>query len=335
MLNKIYLRLMDKESRDIYKSRLLYSLTGDYDEIRRIVAATKAAQQIRHRIGAIHDGEVYIWGAGFWGKWLVKSFPDIKWKGYVDSHPQAVVMNGLPIYESREFFSEYHNSVIVIASTFYHKEIYQQLLFAGVEENRIIDAGRMMLELFDDQYFDLPYLTHDENEVFVDVGCFDGMTVQNFIRWCNGKYKEILSFEPDEKCYEKCKTALKDVKNLTLENTGLWSKEDILHFHETGVSDSHVDINGETQIRVGKLDDIAYGRKISFIKMDIEGAEKEAIMGAEEIIGNQKPKMAVSIYHKQEDIWELPKLLLEINPDYKFCLRHYSLRDAETVLYAV
>ena len=73
----------------------------------------------------------------------------------------------------------------------------------------------------------------------------------------------------------------------------------------------------------------------TFIKMDIEGAEKEAILGAENIIRIQKPKMAVSIYHKREDIWELPKLLLEMNPEYRFYLRHYSFRDAETVLYAV
>ena len=69
--------------------------------------------------------------------------------------------------------------------------------------------------------------------------------------------------------------------------------------------------------------------------MDIEGAEREAIIGARNIIKSQKPKMAVSIYHKKEDIWELPKLLIEINPEYKFYLRHYSFRDAETVLYAI
>ena len=125
------------------------------------------------------------------------------------------------------------------------------------------------------------------------------------------------------------------MRNLTIENIGLWSREDVLCFHGTGTSDSKIDTDGEMQIKVGKLDDIAYDKKISFIKMDIEGAEKEAILGAENIIRIQKPKMAVSIYHKREDIWELPKLLLEMNPEYRFYLRHYSFRDAETVLYAV
>lgn len=335
MLDKIYSRLMDQESKDIYKSRLLYSLTGDYDEIRKIVAGTKPAQEIRRRIHAVSDGEIFIWGTRFWGSWLMKGFPDIEWKGYVDNYPHSDVLNGIAVYKSMEFLSKCQDSVIVIATTFYHEEIYKQLLSAEIGKDRIIDAGKMMLDLFDDQYFDLPYLTHDDNEVFVDAGCFDGMTVQNFIRWCNGKYKEILSFEPDKKCYEECKATLEDAKNLTLENIGLWNREDILHFRATGASDSQIDMDGETQIKVERLDNIAHSRRISFIKMDIEGAEKEAIMGAKNIIGSQKPKMAVSIYHKKEDIWEIPKLLLEINPDYQFYLRHYSLRDAETVLYAV
>ena len=93
--------------------------------------------------------------------------------------------------------------------------------------------------------------------------------------------------------------ALRDVRNLTIENIGLWSREDVLCFHGTGTSDSKIDTDGEMQIKVGKLDDIAYDKKISFIKMDIEGAEKEAILGAENIIRIQKPKMAVSIYHKR------------------------------------
>lgn len=335
MLEQIYSKLMDQKTKDIYKSRLLYSLTGDYDEIRRIVADTDSARELRSRAKIADSEQVLLWGTGFWGNWILKSFPDINWGGYVDNAPRCSVMNGLPVYKSMEFLSVCKNPIIVIATTFFHDEIYHQLLSAGISKNRIINAGRMMLDLFDSQYFDLPYLNHEDEEVFVDAGCFDGITVRNFVRWSGGNYKEILSFEPDEKCYRECREALKDVKNLTIDNIGLWNREDVLRFHGTGTSDSRIDTDGEMQIKVGKLDDIAYNKKISFIKMDIEGAEKEAILGARNIISIQKPKMAVSIYHKREDIWELPKLLLEINPEYKFYLRHYSFRDAETVLYAI
>ena len=69
--------------------------------------------------------------------------------------------------------------------------------------------------------------------------------------------------------------------------------------------------------------------------MDIEGAELEAIMGAKKIIQKYKPVLAISIYHKVEDIWSIPKMILEINPSYKFYLGHYSVTAAETVLYAL
>jgi hypothetical protein len=69
--------------------------------------------------------------------------------------------------------------------------------------------------------------------------------------------------------------------------------------------------------------------------MDIEGAELEAIKGAKRIIEEQKPKLAICVYHKPEDIWELPELILSYNKEYKFYIRHYSYKDNETVLYAV
>ncbi len=82
------------------------------------------------------------------------------------------------------------------------------------------------------------------------------------------------------------------------------------------------------------MDSAIGNEKVTFIKMDIEGAEYDALCGARKIIASQKPKLAICVYHKAEDIIEIPRLILDINPDYKFALRHYSLFDTETVLYA-
>ena len=68
--------------------------------------------------------------------------------------------------------------------------------------------------------------------------------------------------------------------------------------------------------------------------MDIEGAEIPALKGAEMIIRDVKPKLAISIYHRPEDIIEIPELLLQYRSDYQFYLRHYSLHAYDTVLYA-
>ena len=75
--------------------------------------------------------------------------------------------------------------------------------------------------------------------------------------------------------------------------------------------------------------------RVTFIKMDIEGSEYNALLGARETIVKDRPKLAVSIYHKKEDIWTLPSLILEMVPDYKLFFGHYSIAAAETVLYAI
>ena len=69
--------------------------------------------------------------------------------------------------------------------------------------------------------------------------------------------------------------------------------------------------------------------------MDIEGAEKEALIGCEQIIKAQKPKLAISIYHKPEDIIEIPELILSYCDSYRLFLRHYTFGITDTILYAV
>ena len=69
--------------------------------------------------------------------------------------------------------------------------------------------------------------------------------------------------------------------------------------------------------------------------MDIEGSEGKALLGARKTITENKPKLAICVYHKPEDIIELPQIVLDMNPNYKLYLRHYSYTDTETVLYAI
>lgn len=335
MLESFYERIVDEESREIFKSRLLYSLTGDFNDVRKLIETTSAAKEIRRRVTQHSDRDVVIWGTGFWGSAIIEAFPDINWKCYVDNTPKVTVKNQLPVYSANKFFENYNNELILIATTFYEKSIYQQLLSEQISDANIINAGELMNQLFDQQYFDLPYMPRSDDEIFLDVGCFDGLTVRNFVHWSRNAYKEIIAFEPDICCYEKCKKELKDIRNLTLINKGAWSKEAVLQFDATGVSDSKISESGTTRIETCRLDDIVGDKCVTFLKMDIEGAEKEALIGAERIIREQKPKLAISIYHKKEDIWEIPQLLMKWNPNYRFYLRHYSLRFAETVLYAV
>jgi FkbM family methyltransferase len=74
--------------------------------------------------------------------------------------------------------------------------------------------------------------------------------------------------------------------------------------------------------------------KVDFIKMDIEGAELNALKGCEQTLRRFKPKLAVTVYHSVDDFWEIPEYLKSLDLDYKFYLRHFTIHAEETVLFA-
>ena len=99
---------------------------------------------------------------------------------------------------------------------------------------------------------------------------------------------------------------------------------------------SAIDKSGNTEIEVVRLDDfIPSDEKITFIKMDIEGAEIDALNGCKNILQKYKPKLAICIYHKPDDLWEIPLLIKRLVPEYQIYIRHYSNYLWETVCYAV
>jgi ABC-type thiamine transport system substrate-binding protein len=86
-----------------------------------------------------------------------------------------------------------------------------------------------------------------------------------------------------------------------------------------------------------RIDEIVETKKldrVDFIKMDIEGAEPEALKGAEAVIKQFSPKLAITVYHSFSHFWELPRLIHRFNSDYKFYLRHFTIHAGETVLFA-
>ena len=187
------------------------------------------------------------------------------------------------------------------------------------------------------QYFDPEIVTLDPGEVFVDGGMYTGDTAQLFVRLCNGRYRHYYGFEPDEQNFLTAEKDLMGNERFTLVKKGLWSQEGRLSFSGNLSSGSRLDEGGSGEYaEVTALDMFFQEREApTFIKMDIEGAEKEALIGAEQIIRCHKPKLAICVYHKPEDIYVLPELINSFREDYRFYLRHYSNTIYETELYAV
>lgn len=335
-ISNIYNYIGDRESKEIYANRLMYSLTDDYEYIVNIVRSTELYRKL---CCIFHNDnrQKYIFGAGTWGKRIAELYREFEFEGFIDSHVKGQYKKW-SIISLDEYLQEKHDETIYISSTKYHAEQYAQLVSAGIREENIVDIGKMMLKMWDEcQYFDLPELKFRKgrNEVFVDGGCYDGANSVRFAKWADGNGR-ICAFEPDIKNLKRCEDRFRaeGIGQYELINKGLWSRETRLCFENDSNEGSRFHDGGKTTVPVTSLDEAVNG-EVTFIKLDIEGAEYEALLGAKRIISKFKPKLAVSVYHKREDIWELPELILKINPQYKLFLRHYSLDHVETVLYAV
>lgn len=182
------------------------------------------------------------------------------------------------------------------------------------------------------QYFE-DFLNLQEGEVFVDAGGFDGQTSIEFIKHCP-KYKSIYIFEPDSDNLELAKKNLENFKNVNFISKGLSNQKDTLRFDTGSGSASSISENGSIEIEVDTLDNLVK-EKVSFIKMDIEGAEGLAIEGMKNHILNDHPKMAISVYHKVDDLWKIPEQIFAIRDDYDIYMRHYTEGTDETVMFFI
>jgi FkbM family methyltransferase len=192
------------------------------------------------------------------------------------------------------------------------------------------------------EYFDEDVVHLSENEVFLDVGAYQGNAIIEFVKRTKEKYDGIIAFEPDKKTLSVLQATIKKnvIQKVELHNKGAWDKHEVMHFHDgreggSRIAESVAAAFPANSIEVDAIDNILHGRRVTYISMDIEGAEHNAILGAEQTIKKWKPKMAVCVYHKREDLFDLLLLLKSFVPKYKFYMRHYTNNQTETVLYAV
>ncbi|MGO9022640.1 MAG: FkbM family methyltransferase [Syntrophobacteraceae bacterium] len=191
-------------------------------------------------------------------------------------------------------------------------------------------------------YFNNDVLSISPDEVYVDVGAYDGDTVYTFVEACRKNrvnYKKIHAFEPDPQCYQALLENMVDYKNVVCHPTGVWSQSQVLRFKSSGsaIHDQAgtIDPSGDIELEVVSLDNFLQGEKVTFIKMDPGGnVIPEAVRGAAGIIAQHKPKLALGTYHSLESIFEIPLLVHKICPDYKLYLRHNTYHLCDTDLYA-
>jgi FkbM family methyltransferase len=201
------------------------------------------------------------------------------------------------------------------------------------------DVSSFLVETDHRQYFPPSPLRVKGDRRFIDCGAFDGDTIRDLLEY-SGKAESLVLFEPSARNFQKLATYVREnegdiSEQLTLFPCGVWDSTERLRFDDSALSASAVSDRGDEFIQCVAIDDVLHGLSPTCIKMDIEGAEPQALRGAEKTIRQCKPDLAISVYHSLSHFWEIPELIRQWVPEYRFFLRTYGSAGFETVMYAV
>ncbi|MCI8501912.1 MAG: FkbM family methyltransferase [Oscillospiraceae bacterium] len=178
-------------------------------------------------------------------------------------------------------------------------------------------------------YWEPDIFPQNAGDVLVDVGAFIGDSIQQYVQVYGTSYRKIYAYEISEKSYDElCRNVeamkLHDV-TVRRKGAGRTRGEMFVSDSETDLSANQLSQSGEAgrRVEVVPLDEDVE-ETMTFLKMDIEGAEQDALLGCERTIRAHHPKLAVCVYHGYEDIWKIPAMIDEMYPGYQFYLRHYG-----------
>jgi len=268
-------------------------------------------------------------------------------KGY----QKAIPYHALPaIHEKFDFPKRTYSAAFFyegMASILNNIDLYKELLESLADEesrelfSKII-CYRMTADLqyatvpaYNHVYFGHSFLPVSSQEHFIDGGGYDGDTLAEYIASYN-TFSGYMFFEPDNALLDKARARYPERTNIQYYNYALSDKEEDLRFQVDAGGIGAFSEDGDTVVHAVKLDDIAKDYPVSFLKLDIEGAELACLRGAANLIRRNKPKLALSAYHNASDYVDLFCQVRELVPDYKYYLRcAYGSLYADVVLFAV
>ena len=244
-------------------------------------------------------------------------------------------------------FAEYFNTHLREFESTYHllADDVSREVMKGYLQDRIYNNYDTLASTQDSKAFFSDVLGLGKNEVMIDVGAYDGDTCLAFAKLVP-EYSHIFALEPDMSILPTLKENTASLR-CSIIPKGASHKKETLRFSTKDSGTSHADSNGVLTIECDSIDNLLqlererereqsyFKNPISFIKMDIEGGELNALQGAKHTIKTYKPKLAICAYHKREDLITLPQYILSLYPNYKIFLRNRNPVGEDTILLCV
>ena len=358
---KLYRLLGDSVSRDIFLMRLKIEVAPSVRDVLRLANVMgvinkreyekRCLWKVRFQSILAEGNVILLYGARGFGEFFAAGIIEDggDFSGFCDDN-YKYYQNGIfgkKVYSPQWLLEHAETSYVVITPLNHDKKILHFLLSHHFPQNHVLTyfgGGSGMI--FPEQYFEFPNVLFPKGTAFVDAGCFDGHDSLRFSEWCCGNYSKIFALDPDPSNFKNCRDALKSLRNVHLIQAALGnerSKAQFLTWGSTGSCLLEAEENNvytksgnaeEITVDVLPLDEIIGRDKVGFIKMDIEGAELNALHGAKAVLMRDKPFLAISVYHIPGDMLVIMDYLHHLVPEYYFWLRHYSPSSSETVLYA-
>jgi FkbM family methyltransferase len=180
----------------------------------------------------------------------------------------------------------------------------------------------------------------NKDDVFIDGGAYDGDTIEAMMKDNQLIVKRVIAYEPDPINFEKLNAKWlnwsEDLKSqISILDKATGARPDFVKFQAEGKSSSAFSDVGTITVEVTTLDIMSKSDIPTVIKLDIEGAELEALQGASKTIREHQPIICIALYHRQKDIWQLPQYIKSLSSEYLFFLRQHYFDGFDLNCYAV
>ncbi len=228
----------------------------------------------------------------------------------------------VPVYGDSLFdlsFARQHAEEIRKAYTLLADETSRQV-FQSVIEYKLTGKLAPLLNTTSpkDEVFDR-LIPMDSDERYLDLGAYRGDTVAEFLSACGGKYTSITALEPDPRTFKKLLAYTSNIENTLSLPYGVSACNEIAYM-KTGRGRGS-NRGGTTPIQMVSIDELH--TPFSYIKMDVEGSEAAALRGGAYTLSQFKPKLNVACYHRSEDLYQLPLLIHQLQPNYQIFMRRH------------